>query len=134
MHSESPYGKVLREFNPATDARCLSTYHERDKETGFDYRGARFYDSDLGRFLSLDPHAIDYPSLSDYNYVAGNPVLLIDADGKDPTYPITVRAFAPFDYFGDGFNGDGNNGGFTIGNAADKLHHTISFDIDKTKL
>ena len=45
-----PYGKVLREFNPATDARYLSTYHERDKETGFDYRGARFYDSDLGRF------------------------------------------------------------------------------------
>lgn len=45
-------------------------------------RGARFYDSEVVRFLSLDPAAMEYPSLSDYNYVAGNPVMFIDPDGE----------------------------------------------------
>jgi len=44
---------------------------------------ARYYDGDVGRFLSLDPHARDYPSLSDYSYVAGMVVNAIDPDGKD---------------------------------------------------
>ena len=48
-----PYGKVLREHTNCEDARYLTTHHERDKETDLDYRGARFYDSDIGRFLSL---------------------------------------------------------------------------------
>ena len=77
-----PYGKVLREYNPASDARYVSTHHERDDETGFDYRGARFYDSDVARFLSLDPLAAEYPSYSDYVYVAGNPLIFVDKTGK----------------------------------------------------
>ena len=35
--------------------------------------------------MSLDPLAADYPSWSSYNYVMGNPVKMIDPDGKDPT-------------------------------------------------
>ena len=37
-----PYGKVLREWVNCERARYLTTYHERDIETGYDYRGARF--------------------------------------------------------------------------------------------
>ncbi len=77
-----PYGKTLREFIK-TPEKYVTTHHERDVETGLDYRGARFYDSDVARFLSLDPHAADYPELSDYCYVAGNPVMFIDPDGKN---------------------------------------------------
>jgi RHS repeat-associated protein len=77
-----PYGKILRQFIK-TPEKYVTTGHERDVETGLDYRGARFYDSDVARFLSLDPHAADYPSLSDYSYVAGNPVMIVDTDGKD---------------------------------------------------
>ena len=51
--------------------KYLTTHHERDVETGYDYRGARFYDADIARFLSLDPSAVQYPRLSDYGYVAG---------------------------------------------------------------
>ncbi len=65
----------------------MTTQHERDVETGFDYRGARFYDAEVGRFLSLDPLAVDYPSWSDYSYVMGNPVIFIDPDGKNTTDP-----------------------------------------------
>ncbi|MCJ8291350.1 MAG: M91 family zinc metallopeptidase [Flavobacteriales bacterium] len=78
-----PYGKVLREFQNGENERYLTTQHERDQETGLDYRGARYYDGDIGRFLSLDPHASKYPSLSDYCYVAGNPIIFTDPDGKD---------------------------------------------------
>jgi RHS repeat-associated protein len=44
--------------------------------------GARIYDSRFGRWLSLDPLAQKYPELSPYNFVAGNPILYIDPDGK----------------------------------------------------
>ncbi len=77
-----PYGKVLREYNWSVQEIYLTTQHERDQETGYDYRGARFYDSETGKFLSLDPLASKYPGLSDYNYVAGNPIIFIDEDGR----------------------------------------------------
>ena len=64
--------------------KFLTTQHERDKETGLDYRGARFYDSDIARFLSLDPLAKEFPAWSAYNYVMGNPISLIDPTGRSP--------------------------------------------------
>jgi len=72
----------LREYKPGEAEKFLTTYHERDQETGLDYRGARFYDSDVGRFLSLDPLAGDFAAWSPYNYVLGNPVSFIDPDGR----------------------------------------------------
>ncbi len=62
-----PYGKVLREFYNGQQERYLTTQHERDEATGLDYRGARYYDSDIARFLSLDPLAKKFPSWSAYN-------------------------------------------------------------------
>lgn len=67
--------------------RYLTTQHERDQETGLDYRGARYYDSDIGRFLSLDPWAAKYPAWSPYNYVMCNPIIFIDPTGKGPIDP-----------------------------------------------
>jgi RHS repeat-associated protein len=84
-----PYGKILREFRADTKAeKYLTTHHERDDETGLDYRGARYYDADIARFLSLDPDAADYVSWSPYNYVFSNPAILTDPTGKGPWNPI----------------------------------------------
>ncbi len=63
-----------------------------------DYRGARYYDGDVARFLSLDPLAAKYPALSAYNYVGGNPIIFVDSDGKyfklpDNFVRPTVSAF-----------------------------------------
>lgn len=80
-----PYGKVLWQYDNGAGDKYLTTQHERDQETGLDYRGARYYDSDVARFLSTDPWADKYPSWSTYNYVMGNPVVLIDPNGKGPT-------------------------------------------------
>ena len=60
------------------------TGKERDSETGFSYFGARYYDSDLMTgWLSVDPMADKYPSLSPYAYCAWNPVKLVDPDGEE---------------------------------------------------
>ena len=61
-----------------------STGKERDSETGFSYFGARYYDSDiLTGWLSVDPMADKYPSLSPYAYCAWNPIRLVDPNGED---------------------------------------------------
>ena len=56
---------------------------EKDEETGMYYFGARYYDADLSVWLSVDPMADKYPSMSPFMYCAGNPVVLIDPNGMD---------------------------------------------------
>ena len=61
---------------------------EKDVETGLSYFGSRYYNSDLSVWLSVDPQAAKYPSLSPYVYCANNPVKLVDPDGED--YVVVV--------------------------------------------
>lgn len=67
--------------------KFLTTQHERDPETGLDYRFARLYDSDLGRFLGVDPLADTFREWSTYNYAIDNPVLYQDPDGRAASCP-----------------------------------------------
>ena len=87
-----PYGKVLREYDNGAGDKYLTTQHERDQETGLDYRGARYYDSDVARFLSLDPKASKYPNISAYCYVAGMPTVAVDPDGKDIVFAVSKNS------------------------------------------
>ena len=48
------------------------------------YFGARYYDPESGRFLSVDPLADRFPSLCPYNYCFNNPLNLVDPDGRAP--------------------------------------------------
>ena len=71
------------------DEKYQTTYHERDQETGFDFRGARYYDSEVGRFLSTDPLAAQRSWLTPYNYVQNNPVMRTDPTGAlDDNYSV----------------------------------------------
>ena len=56
---------------------------EKDSETGLSYFGSRYYSSDLSIWLSVDPMAGKYPSLSPYVYCANNPVKLVDPNGEE---------------------------------------------------
>nr|MBK9649932.1 RHS repeat-associated core domain-containing protein [Bacteroidota bacterium] len=87
-----PYGKILREYVQGQQEKYLTTHHQRDEETGLDYRGARFYDCDVARFLSLDPLAVKYVQMSPYCYVANTPINAIDPDGKDIIFIIDREA------------------------------------------
>ena len=54
---------------------------EKDTETGYSYFGSRYYSSELSIWLSVDPQASKYPSLSPYTYCANNPVKVVDPNG-----------------------------------------------------
>ena len=49
----------------------------------FSPRLARYYNSDLSIWLSVDPMSDKYPSTSPYTYCENNPVRLVDEDGRD---------------------------------------------------
>ncbi|MBI2420250.1 MAG: RHS repeat-associated core domain-containing protein [Ignavibacteriales bacterium] len=78
------FGEILRSYNNSSpNERYYFTGKERDTETNLDYFGARYYDSELGRWLNVDPLADKYPEWSGYNYCMNNPVNVIDPDGRD---------------------------------------------------
>jgi RHS repeat-associated protein len=78
-----PFGEVLRGLEPpvSSNEKYKFTEKERDKETTYDYFGARYYDSELGRWLSVDPLSSKYPGFSPYVYTANNPLKFIDPNG-----------------------------------------------------
>ncbi|OIO74479.1 MAG: hypothetical protein AUJ85_05465 [Elusimicrobia bacterium CG1_02_37_114] len=64
---------------------CFKTYtfsgKEKVSETGYSYFGARYYDSDLSVWLSVDPMSDDYPYQSSFCYAGWNPIMIIDPNG-----------------------------------------------------
>ena len=88
-----PYGETFVEQRQSSWSTPYKfTGHERDMATGFDYAHARYYNSDISMFLSVDPLSKDYPSTSSYMYVRGNPVMLIDPTGmSDDEYKLTQQ-------------------------------------------
>jgi len=68
------------------------TGKERDSESGLDYFGARYYGSNMGRWISPDIVNVTEDrmmnptnTLNKYSYGANNPLKYIDSDGKDIT-------------------------------------------------
>ena len=84
-----PFGETFVDQHTAGyEERFTFTGKEKDSETGFYYFGARYYDPSIsGLFLSIDPMADKYPSISPYAYCAWNPVKLVDPDGRDLYIP-----------------------------------------------
>ncbi|WP_344928308.1 toxin TcdB middle/N-terminal domain-containing protein, partial [Streptosporangium carneum] len=85
-----PYGSTAYEAMNrrirAAPKRYRYTGRERDRESGLQHHGARFYAPWLGRWISPDP-AGPVESLSPYVYVAGNPMRLIDPGGAAGAEP-----------------------------------------------
>ena len=76
-----PFGLASRTSGGSTIYKF--TEKELDNETDFYYFGARYYDPEVGRWLSVDPKALNYPSLSPYHYTYNNPIRYIDPQGED---------------------------------------------------
>ena len=90
-----------------TSLRSVSSFSLSQSQTSLVWHslmrrfGARYYSSDLSIWLSVDPQASKYPSLSPYVYCADNPVKLVDPNGEDfeteidydnKTITITIKA------------------------------------------
>jgi RHS repeat-associated protein len=88
----APFGEI---FSGGSSDPFVFTGKERDFESGNDYFGARYYDSNMGRFMSpdwsSDPDTIPYAefenpqTLNLYSYGHNNPLLYNDTDGHDVT-------------------------------------------------
>jgi RHS repeat-associated protein len=105
-----PWGMQLdgRNSTSAANEKLKFTSKERDVETGYDYFGARYYDSRIARWLQVDPLERVKNNLSTYQYVNNNPIFYRDPDGqKEKPFnalfdkPIT-RISGTATYFKDG--------------------------------
>lgn len=77
-----PYGRRL---SPAPDDRVGFTGHVEDYNTNLTYMQQRYYDADVGQFLSIDPVGpYDSPvtQFNRYRYGSNNPYLFKDPDGR----------------------------------------------------
>jgi RHS repeat-associated protein len=61
------------------------TGHVNDPDTGLVYMQARYYDPEMGRFLSVDP--LTSTSAGRYQYANDNPYRYVDPDGRQATDP-----------------------------------------------
>lgn len=64
------------------DSRYKFTAKELDSETQYTYFGARYLDSDISIWLSVDPFGALFPFESPYCYAGNNPVGNIDIGGN----------------------------------------------------
>ena len=78
-----PYGEDwVDQRNTSWNTPYTFSGKEKDVETGYSYFGARYYDSQLSVWLSVDPLSDKYPTMSPYTYCANNPIMMVDPDGR----------------------------------------------------
>jgi RHS repeat-associated protein len=81
-----PFGKEARSGSSNNEPKEGFTGKEYDNESGLNYFGARFYNSDVGRWFVNDPLANKFPNMSPYNYCNDNPISFIDDEGNWPKW------------------------------------------------
>jgi len=76
------FGKVLNEEETIPNPfKYVGQYGVMDEGNGLLYMRARYYDPEVGRFISKDPIGFLGGDINLYPYVANNPVNLIDPEG-----------------------------------------------------
>ncbi|MDR3445449.1 MULTISPECIES: RHS repeat-associated core domain-containing protein [unclassified Dyella] len=74
-----PYGVALSK--PSYDGVGYAG-HVMDGSTGLSYMQQRYYDPQVGRFLSMDPVSAGAVSFNRYSYANNNPYRFVDPDGR----------------------------------------------------
>jgi RHS repeat-associated protein len=79
------------EDKPVIESSLRFPGQTEDAETGLYYNWHRYYDPELGRYVTADPIGLD-GGVNFYAYVGGNPVYLIDPLGN---YSATLPIYRP---------------------------------------
>lgn len=82
-----PFGLKHKGYNNVVlQENDFHTFNGKEFDKSLDLNwhdyGARRYDASLGKWLSMDPYAEKYETLSPYTYVSNNPINAIDPDGR----------------------------------------------------
>jgi RHS repeat-associated protein len=84
-----PYGGIQQTLVSTYDPQLKFSGKERDAESELDYFGARYYDRNIYRFISVDPKiniansVHDSQRLNLYAYCGNKPIVFVDLDGRD---------------------------------------------------
>ncbi|MDP2364268.1 MAG: RHS repeat-associated core domain-containing protein [Ignavibacteria bacterium] len=83
-----PFGGIMENRSYVAGGNVNDKYKftgkERDVESGYDYfPPGRTYDSEIGRWLQVDPMFEKYPGWSPYNYTLNNPLKYFDPNGQE---------------------------------------------------
>lgn len=90
------FQSINKQYLYSSGISATFTSMELDVETGYSYFGARYLDHELlTAWLSVDPMADKYPSLSPYAYCAWNPVKLVDPLGMDTIFSFATQLLDP---------------------------------------
>jgi RHS repeat-associated protein len=87
--AHGPYGAVQKKWTNYYNPKLKFSGKEREDYSDLDYFGARYYDHNSYRFISVDPiinksEAMVNPQLWNlYSYCRNNPITFIDPDGRD---------------------------------------------------
>jgi len=83
-----PYGSTSYQAGRSAAEVSLKRYRytgmERDEESGFEYHGARYFASWLGRWMNCDPISLG-DGINLYRYSSSNPARFLDPTGTDAT-------------------------------------------------
>lgn len=69
------------QFTGHSLSRLAKRFGKRDGETGYQYHGARYYNEELGRYMSTDRFAVKFFHQSPYVYAGNRPIDAIDVNG-----------------------------------------------------
>ena len=113
-----PYGK--RTTNDAASANNTVWFTGKQEESalGINYYGARWYNPEVGRFLTFDPSGAspdNIRSFNRYSYGNDNPYGYVDPDGRAPRESILTNGEAVVG--GRSYGGGGGGGGLRGGSA-----------------
>ena len=125
------FGQTRKEMGHV-DNDFRFTGEQMDDETGLIYLRARYYDPNVGRFISKDPFTgfvSDTQSLNRYSYVRNNPVRFVDPWGL-LYLDISVGAGSPVYYVGGSYTiSIGERGIYFYGSPAGGLSTPITSTI-----
>ncbi len=113
-----PWGYIIENRSyQSENSKYKFTGKERDRdiESNYDYFGARYYDSRIGRWGQVEPLLDIYLSFSPYIYIFDNPTNIVDIDGRGPGGGSIKAEPYPYDGGGWGYVGTG----IGIGGAAE---------------
>jgi len=94
-YAYTPYGQIVGKAESVPQPfQYVGQSGVMAEPNGFYYMRARYYDPEVGRFVSEDPIGFEGGDVNLYAYVGGNPVMFVDPEGEIAVLPIIAGVAA----------------------------------------